>query len=208
MSTEEVKTEVVEQATTKKKAAKKKIAKSSDPNLPPKITRSLKKKIDAANLNVEAIVRHIQNVQDNCLILGKKLIDRGEIELGVGLIRNGFMHDLSKFSGVEWDNMTPLTTIEERNEKVKLKIAIQHHSKTNSHHPEYWNGIKNMPDIAILEMVCDWKARSEEFGTSLRDWIEESALKRWEFTKEDFIYKKIIQYVDMLCEKPFSAIKN
>jgi len=64
-----------------------------------------------------------------------------------------------------------------------------------------------MPDIAILEMVCDWKARSEEFGTSLRDWIEESALKRWGFTKEDVIYKKITQYVDMLCEKPFNPVK-
>lgn len=188
----------------KKRVAKKKVQTTENR---PKITRSLKKKIDLALLNVDAIVRHVQNVQDNCIILGKKLIERGDIDLGAALIKNGFLHDSSKFSGIEWDNMTPLTTIDERSEKVKLKMAIHHHSKTNSHHPEYWNGIKNMPDIAIVEMVCDWKSRSEEFGTSLRDWIEESAIKRWNFTKNDEVYKKIIEYVDMICEKPFSQIK-
>lgn len=200
------------QATTeeKPKEKKKKVArkKVQTPEDKPKITRSLKRKIDLATLNVDAIIRHIQNVQDNCIILGKKLIERGCIELGANLIKNGFLHDSSKFSGIEWENMTPLTTIEERNEKAKLKMAIQHHSKTNSHHPEYWGNIKDMPNIAILEMVCDWKARSEEFGTSLRDWIDESALKRWNFTKNDEVYKKIIEYVDMICEKPFQNIKS
>lgn len=205
MSEEEEKIETTIIVEKKKKAAQKR--KTQNPNDKLKITRSLKKKIDLAILNVDTIIRHVQNVQDNCIILGKKLIEQGNIDLGVHLIKNGFLHDSSKFCGIEWENMTPLTTIEERNEKAKLKMAIQHHSKTNSHHPEYWGSIKNMPDIAILEMVADWKSRSEEFGTSLRDWIDNSATKRWEFTKNDEIYKKIMQYVDMICEKPFQSIK-
>ena len=56
-------------------------------------------------------------------------------------------------------------------------------------------------------MVADWKARSEEFGTSLREWIDEHATKRFGFTKEDDTYKEIIKYVDMLCQKSFEQIK-
>ena len=52
-------------------------------------------------------------------------------------------------------------------------------------------------------MICDWKSRSEEFGTDLRKWIDESATKRYKFTNEDLVYKKIMYFVDMICEKPF-----
>jgi len=35
---------------------------------------------------IRRIARHIRNVEDNCLLLGEKLIERGEIELGRQLI--------------------------------------------------------------------------------------------------------------------------
>jgi hypothetical protein len=95
----------------------------------------------------------------------------------------------------------------EEETKLKLKMAIIHHNQTNEHHPEHWQGIKNMPSVFVAEMVADWKARSEEFGTSLREWIDEAATKRFGFTKEDDIYKEIIKYVDMLCQKSFEQIK-
>jgi hypothetical protein len=55
-------------------------------------------------------------------------------------------------------------------------------------------------------MVCDWKARSEEFGSSLKDYIDELATKRWNFSKDDRTYKEIMSFVDLLCEKPFEQI--
>lgn len=63
-----------------------------------------------------------------------------------------------------------------------------------------------MTDIDLCEMICDWKSRSEEFGTDLRKWIEENATKRFKFSLEDEVYKKIMYFVDMLCEKPFSNV--
>ena len=63
-----------------------------------------------------------------------------------------------------------------------------------------------MPRIYLAEMVCDWKARSEEFGSSLRDWITNSACKRFGFTDKDPVYKAIFEFVDLLCQKPFEAI--
>lgn len=154
---------------------------------------------------VKALTRHIRNVEDNCLILGEKLIGEGEIELGHHLIANGFIHDASKFFGIEWDYLS-IAPIKEEETKLKLKLAVQQHNSTNKHHPEAWDGIKNMPSVFVAEMVCDWKARSEEFGTSLREWIDSDATKRFDFGKNDNVYKEIMKYVDLLCQKPFEQV--
>jgi hypothetical protein len=168
----------------------------------------IKKESDEIMGKIRGIARHIRNVEDNCLILGEKLINRGEIELGRQLIANGFIHDASKFHGIEFEFMAPGVPTEEESAKLKMKLAIHHHNTTNKHHPENWSGgIKDMPSVFIAEMVCDWKSRSEEFGTSLREWIDESATKKWNFTKDEGVYKEIMKFVDLLCDKPFEQIK-
>ena len=126
--------------------------------------------------------------------------------MGRELVARAFRHDVSKFAGIEWDNMAPGVEIVDGGAKLKLKLAVQHHNRVNPHHPEYWGGIHQMPKICVAEMVCDWKARSEEFGTDLRGWIDEKATKRFEFEKGTDIYKLIMSYVDMICEKPFGSV--
>ena len=167
----------------------------------------IKKLADETISKIRAITRHVRNVQDNCLLLGERLILIGEIELGKQLIANGFIHDQSKFYGIEFEFMSPGDVVNEDVAKLKLKLAIQQHQTTNKHHPESWSGgIKDMPDVYLAEFVCDIKARSEEFGTSLRDWIDGSATKKWGFSKDEEIYNKIMKYVNLLCEKPFEKI--
>jgi hypothetical protein len=61
-----------------------------------------------------------------------------------------------------------------------------------------------MPKLYIAEMVCDWKARSSEFGRDLREWIDKDATKRFKFKKTSPLYQQIMQFVDMICEVPFS----
>ena len=172
-----------------------------------KKTERLRKEAEITMAKVRALTRHIRNVEDNCLLLGEKLIANGEVELGHHLIANGFVHDASKFSGIEWEYLSILPNKEEET-KLKLKMAVHHHQKTNPHHVEYWsNKIENMPDVYLAEFCCDIKARSEEFGTDLRNWIDEVATKKYNFTKTDVVYKKIMKFVDMLCQKPFEEIK-
>ena len=174
----------------------------------PRISNKLKKEITTTIAKIENIIRHIKNVQDNCLLLGTRLIENGDVLNGKRLIANGFIHDNSKFYGNEWEhlNIIPVNSIDLDPIKLKRNLSINHHRTTNSHHPEYWGGIKNMPQIFVAEMICDWKSRSEEFGTSLRDWIKNDATKTWEFDEKDQIYKDIMYYVDILCEKPFEQI--
>jgi len=167
-----------------------------------------KKLAEETLAKINRIAKHIRNVEDACLLLGTKLIESGEIELGKQLIANGFVHDASKFSGIEFEFMAPGTPTEEESAKLKLKLAIHNHQKTNQHHAEYWpGGIKNMPDVHLAEFCCDAKARSQEFGTNLREWIDNTATIKFGFTKDDEVYQKIMKFVEMICEKPFEEVK-
>ena len=169
-------------------------------------TDRIKKVAMATMEKIRAIARHIRNVEDNCLLLGEKLIEAGEVDLGHKLIANGYVHDASKFHGIEFEYLS-IGPSNEESAKLKLKLAIHHHRKTNPHHVEYWaGGIRDMPEVYLAEMVCDIKSRSEEFGTSLRDWIDSDGVKRWGITKDDE-NTKVMKFVNLLCGEPFTEIK-
>lgn len=153
---------------------------------------------------IMGLVRHIRGVQENAILLGERLMERGQFNLGKTIIANSFLHDNSKFFGTEWDYLsdTPPSNHE-------LKIAVFQHSRTNRHHPEFYDGgIHGMPVEAIAEMVCDWKARSAERGTSIRDWIETEAMKRYEFKKTDPVYATIMDFVNLLVAPPLTNVKE
>lgn len=149
--------------------------------------------------HLDNLVRHIDLVREACLLLGKRLMDKGRGEFGRLLIAAGFQHDVSKFFGIEWDYLHAGRDVP----KEQLELAIKQHTRTNSHHPEYWGGVENMPEIAVAEMICDWYARSQEFGTSLRDWITENAIDKFKIDLEGEQYKWIVGFVTLLLEDHF-----
>ena len=104
----------------------------------------------------------------------RKHIDkvRSNIELVRALLAHrGTVHDASKLQSPEkeaFDEVTPLlrgTTYGSEEYKANLrriKPAIDHHQKNNSHHPEFYeNGIDGMSLLDLIEMFCDWKAATE-----------------------------------------------
>lgn len=149
--------------------------------------------------HLENLVRHIRLVQEAALIMGQRLIESGRHEFGKNLIARGFEHDVSKFYGVEWDYLHVGPDVP----SDKLSEAVKQHVESNDHHPEYWGGIDHMPEIAVAEMVCDWYARSQEFGTSLRQWVETHATKKFGITKESAVSGQINTFVDMLLRDNF-----
>lgn len=80
-------------------------------------------------------------------------------------------HDASKLVEPElsaFDIATPkLAGLEFGSEEYKQSLrdlgpALQHHYEHNDHHPEHYeNGIRGMSLMALLEMLCDWRAASE-----------------------------------------------
>ena len=153
----------------------------------------------------KALLRHVNNVRDNCVKLGELLIENGEEELGHQVIANGYCHDQSKFHGIEWESLWGMEdSLKEENEE-RFKAAHEQHVKTNKHHPEAWpDGIHSMDRLHIAEMVCDWAARSQEFGTDLREYIKSRATKRFDFTFQSKVYKEIKYFVDLLLDKAFA----
>lgn len=157
----------------------------------------LRQEVEAKE-KLEKLIRHIGNVQEACALLGRKLIDKGEIDLGIRLTAVGFTHDQSKFSGVEWDYLI------QGEFNGEAKLAAIHHGRTNKHHPEYWADVTLMPRIYVAEMVCDWWARASEFGTNVWDYVKEKALSRYHISPHGKTYKWIKEFLDLLLDKPFA----
>lgn len=144
-------------------------------------------------------IRHIRNVQKSAELLAERLADRGEFDLARRLVQNSLHHDSSKFEGIEWEFLDFESSDKEN--KEKLQLAVYQHQQGNDHHPEFFaHGIDDMSQVQIAEMVCDWKARSEEFGSSLRDWIKEKASERYGFSLRSKNYQKIKFFVDLLLD--------
>jgi len=108
-------------------------------------------------------------------------------------------HDLSKLTEPElsaFDIATPkLASLEYGSEEYKQALeelgpALEHHYKHNDHHPEHYeNGVRGMSLMALIEMLCDWRAASERVkprtGDSGKVGTFESGLK---FNQERFGY--------------------
>jgi hypothetical protein len=147
--------------------------------------------------HIDDLIRHIELVRRNGVLLGKRLIERGEEDLGRLLIGNVYKHDVSKFYGIEWEFLHQKDVAKE-----DLDRAIKQHQSINPHHAEYWGDISRMPRLYLCEMVCDWLARSQEFGTCLRDWVK-VAIPRYNIGEEK--EREITNIVDLLLETSWSS---
>jgi len=152
--------------------------------------------------HLDNLVRHIDLVREACLLLGKRLMSQGREDFGRLLIARGFVHDASKFHGIEWDFLHAGPEVAAEG----LRLAITQHRRTNSHHPEYWGGIDNMPEICVAEMVCDWYARSQEFGTGLREWIDKEAVPKYCLSRDSEAYRWIQGFIDVLLRSSFGRV--
>lgn len=100
-----------------------------------------------------------------------KRVNQLLIDFSIELLRRACCHDNSKLENPEkyfWDLLTPkLNEAEYGSDEYKeilrqLGPAIEHHYKSNSHHPEYYeNGVDGMDLHDLVEMFLDWKAASE-----------------------------------------------
>ena len=155
---------------------------------------------DVLEKRLAVVLRHKQDVLDDCTLLGQRLIEHGD-DLGRELISNGFAHDNSKLSGIEWLYLHP--DIKESNPEL-FKAAHIQHITTNRHHPEAWDGgIHSMPRVFIAEMACDWHARSSVFGTDLWEWIKEDAIPKYKLSTCGKTYKQLKDFLELLLDRKF-----
>lgn len=100
-----------------------------------------------------------------------KKVNQFLIDASIELLKRAQNHDESKLYSPEkvlFDEMTPKLknlvygTDEYKASLEKLKPALNHHYRNNTHHPEHYDkGIDGMNLFDIIEMFCDWRAAGE-----------------------------------------------
>lgn len=129
---------------------------------------------DAREFFQERTNSHIRRVRDNISLM---IMNYGNLK--IQLEERAECHDQSKFMHPEnvpyiwrtWlDHCIKTKKIIELNKDFNTRLdqavrdAIFHHVTHNRHHPEWHPDPDNMSKVDLIEMVCDWKAMSQEFN--------------------------------------------
>lgn len=91
----------------------------------------------------------------------------------------------------------------------QVQRAVTHHMTHNRHHPEFHDDVRNMTEVDLIEMVCDWTAMSQEFnqsGGSAREWADRTVDHKVPFSKSQktFIYQMIEKLDALIATSPIA----
>ena len=148
--------------------------------------------------------QHIERVAANLIKLHEAT------EWGAELVQRAKVHDASKYGPNERLPYIWMTEFHRCRRsgidfayppgmKDQVDEAIRHHVTTNRHHPDFHPDAKEMNDIDLVEMVCDWTAMAQEFGErggSAKDWADKQVGNKWKF--DEWQVKLIYDTIDML----------
>lgn len=102
---------------------------------------------------------HIRDVQENLLRFQVEFSERG-INHDDSKLQEPEKSLFDKFSQAKVD--FSYDSSEYKQCLTDLKVALDHHYKSNNHHPEHYeNGIDDMSLFDIIEMFCDWMAATK-----------------------------------------------
>ena len=137
-------------------------------------------------------LEHKQFVMMAGMKLIKYLTNNGRDEDALQLARRCARHDNSKFESDEMHGFLQLPKEGEnmKNANAPLSESVQNfikmHWKHNRHHPEFFNDYHEMEELDIMEMVCDWYARSLQFKTNFKEFVTTRQAIRFHFDEEFF----------------------
>lgn len=146
---------------------------------------------------------HKDLVENSCRKLARYLEDIGAYEHAKDLIERGIVHDNSKI--MDEDELRALSSI--INDQSSLTDAtkslsplnrdfVKLHYKHNSHHPEHYKSCADMSRLDVMEMVCDWHARSIQKGTDLMEFVNKQHIPRYKFPT--WMIPEILHYCEVL----------
>lgn len=158
--------------------------------------------IEKLKIMASDTIMHKKYVLETCLIMAKYLMDNSKIKLANDLLIRAAEHDNSKFEYQEFRKLSQIlknrkcfTDATSTLSKEEIS-AIKEHWKKNRHHPEYFDNYDDMTELDIIEMVCDWFARSLQYNTDFLPFIEERQKVRFNFSTKQ--YNKIHDYCNLI----------
>lgn len=153
---------------------------------------------------IEDLVIHKNLFMLSALKMYKYLCSQGRQKMALRLMRRAVVHDNSKLTAVELKCLSKLDSGPKTlgNPSAKFNTEqlkhIKKHWKNNPHHPEYHSKYSDMSELDIIEMVCDWHARSVQFGNNLIEFVKARQENRFHFKESQF--KKILQYCEVMVQ--------
>lgn len=145
---------------------------------------------------------HKQLVLQSCWKMGKYFLATGEKNKAFEIIERGWAHDNSKFSINELEALAQINDDQAAMRHAgkqlpdHMKEYLKLHYRNNTHHPEHWEDVSQMPEMDVVEMVCDWYARSVQFETDLIEFAKTRQENRFHFPPE--MFKKILELCEVL----------
>lgn len=136
---------------------------------------------------------HIRRVVRNALgLVESGVVGESEYFPPAFIVERCVYHDISKWGFEEYVPYVWLTYFRSVGLGDDIPVgfregierAIYHHVHANRHHPEFFGeGLGCMGVLDIAEMVCDWAAVSQEFNSSLFDWVINTGFREYKFDK-------------------------
>ena len=126
-----------------------------------------------------------------------------------GLILQGIMHDLSKYSFTEFfssakyfqGDKSPVDA-----EKIQngYSLAWQNHKGKNKHHWQYWTDFENgelivieMPPKYLAEMLCDWVGAGKAYNKG--NWTIDTFKAWYQHDKNNMVLHTVTKsYIELL----------
>lgn len=148
---------------------------------------------------------HKSYVIQSCLKMFDFLVKDNKCDLAILLLQRANIHDNSKLVGSELKLLSDIygnqSAFIDPNVLLseKERSIIEEHWQHNCHHPEHFENIVDMSELDIIEMVCDWYARSMQFKTDFLDFVKTRQETRFHFPKE--MFDKILSYCTILNEE-------
>lgn len=148
---------------------------------------------------------HKQFVIASCHKMAEILFKEGKNDLALQLMARAFKHDASKLLPDEFYGMSRFaddtSSLKDPNKSLESEKQkyIDLHWQRNKHHPEYWQDVIQMEEIDILEMACDWYARSTQFESDLLEFVKTRQKNRFHFPQE--FYQKLLTYCEILVKQ-------
>lgn len=151
---------------------------------------------------IEDTMIHKKLVLESCWKMAYYFLEDGEEKKAIEIIIRGWIHDNSKFTIQEIEGLAQIDDDHhsmrhagtQLPEHMKEYLAI--HYQNNTHHPEHWEDVSQMPEMDIVEMVCDWHARSVQFGTDLIEFAKTRQEIRFHFPPE--MFQRILELCKIL----------
>lgn len=152
--------------------------------------------------HIEDTITHKQFFMKSCMMMINYLYENKRYEDAIEMAKRGSMHDNSKF---EIDEIQHFIQMPICKYKTKLpngiltdeqKQLIEMHWKRNRHHPEFFVNYHHMSEIDIMEMVCDWHARSMQYETDFMEFVFTIPQQRFGF--DDNFFGRVLLYCEVL----------